>query len=321
MSFLFILSTLLIVYFIYTICYLFGASLLKISGFNNQNAFTRTFTGVILIPCFFAVYTTVGLSILSAIPVVLLFYSIAFRKQMATFFGEGTTNKIFNQDFIISFLVLTLMYGIHLFYFFDFIENKEITISADYTFYARLASYLRDTGIENTAIELYLDQAKEVVPYHYIEIWFAAFVSKLTGIHSQFALMLVVFPILYTGIYLGGVEIIRVLRKKLNLLFSRIDYFLALLLLITVSCGFLYPTFIPILKSDVWALSVHGTHKIAYNYLFLLSIFLLLWNKKIIETGLMISILVICQVNVAPAILIAYTLFLLLYLNPCFYHY
>jgi len=280
--------------------------------FNQQSTFAAFLGGAIFIASTYAIFAAGGLSILSAIFFLLLIYITGFSIRAKQLFGQPHPFKIWSRELFYALIIFSLVFVYQLFYFYDCFNKQALSIAPDYTFYSRLASDLRDTGIENASIELFLDQPTEVSPYHYIEIWFAALISKVFGIHAQYALMLIAFPILYTIIYLGALEIIRVLRRNLKQAKSNFDYLLAALILITVSCGFLYPTSLPFLKSDVWALSVHGAHKVTYSYLIMIAVFLLLYHRKRIETGLMVAVLVICQVNVAPALLIAFSLYLLL---------
>lgn len=272
---------------------------------KKNSTFNIMLVGVVIFPTIYAVIVSRGVSVLSILLIITLISFLFYRKVKIRIRFSNINPK----PIIIGIVFLTGIYIIHLFYFYNFIEGINYIIKSDYEYYSRLASYLRDTGIENINIELFLSESKSVVPYHYIEMWFTAFVSDFFKIHSQYALMLIVIPILYSVIFFGGVDIIRIIKNKLGIKKNIIDYLIGLFILITSTAGFLYPNYIPFLKSDVWSMQVHGYHKLIYVYAIFIAILINFLKKDYKLVSLLVSILIVCQVNVAPAILVSYTLF------------
>ncbi|MBL7926591.1 MAG: hypothetical protein JNK61_06725 [Bacteroidia bacterium] len=69
----------------------------------------------------------------------------------------------------------------------------------DALYYARLASKMAETGIENT--NLYGNEGRE--PYHYFDLWITATLIKFTKFNPYLILKLIVYPILLTILYAG----------------------------------------------------------------------------------------------------------------------
>ena len=107
-------------------------------------------------------------------------------------------------------------------------------IHADYISYAKLASNMRDFGIES----VFLNSSASPVPYHYFEIWITSIFSEFK-LNSYSTLMLVTYPLLLT---------ISVLLGYL-LVFSKYNFITSIIF--SISILFIQMGYLPILYDKI----------------------------------------------------------------------
>lgn len=113
---------------------------------------------------------------------------------------------------IYIYIPILLFYFLLLsFSFVDFFENKKFVFSdSDYIFYAKIAKYLIETGIENFSLDYFLYDKRGLAPYHYTEIWYSSIYTFLFNINSIYSLNLISMTIFLTTIIIGIKEVFQI---------------------------------------------------------------------------------------------------------------
>ncbi|HWY37020.1 MAG TPA: hypothetical protein VNY73_00580 [Bacteroidia bacterium] len=256
-----------------------------------SNLFTYLLVAFIYAFCKAGVHTVLIL----IIPLV-LFYCFAQRPR-----SQGASSKNFLSQLLPAATLLMLCA------FFCFIYILPRSIEGDVTYYAKLASYFKGPGIENN-FHYYNDLLNEnlgLVPYHYFELWFASFVSLLSGFTSLVTLKFIVYPYLMALCFIGMAGLYEHISQKKASIFN---------LLIIFSLSFLSGLagqYLSI-KCSGWdiLLSLWYRPNFILNYLAIIPLILSLHNK---DRGLLaFSSMLACffSVTLIPALLPAVYVFL-----------
>jgi hypothetical protein len=196
-------------------------------------------------------------------------------------------------------------------HFVDFSSLDYKLLNDDYAFYARLAVNLNEHGVENSDINYFGNSSNGVIPYHYFEIWLTSLIKRFTSVHSQYALILVSFPLLYSIIYFGAVDLVKTIKDKSNIKDLWNENLLAVLLLFVGFFKFLYPTQIDFLAMDVWVAKLVELNKFATIYLFSILIIKGILNRNNFLIGISASFMAIAYVSISPALFSAVGLYFL----------
>lgn len=184
-------------------------------------------------------------------------------------------------------------------------------LNKDYSFYARLAATLRDHGMENILVEVFLPFKGNLSAYHYFDVWLAAGISDLTGFHTQAALVLQATSILFFGSFLGAMALLRELDMHRAIRSSVARMLLALSLLFITVAKWLYPLWIPLLRMDVWGASMFAMPKNAVVYILLFPIVIALLRGQWMTLSLLACALSTAYTPLAPAVFLSIGILLL----------
>ena len=185
--------------------------------------------GLLLIVSIYAIIKTEAHTILLPIPFLVLLH-IFLKKQLDR---PGAPLRTYLWLFLLAFLFYSCFF---LFAFISFEPGMVRLPTGDNAFYARLAEFLNDKGVENYRFD-HGSTDSAVMPYHYFDCWATALVSKIFKLNTHYVLMLVVYPLfslLFVLVVFGW------LRKE-----NRPDWKTGIVALLTplfAGIGFLYPS-------------------------------------------------------------------------------
>lgn len=315
----FIFKTLFFLFISFWSVYLVGHLLLTLFYKNSTNQlFYKLVIGVVLIPTIYAIYKTNGITILSLNVVVLSMFMYHKRKM---FFINSTSCfwkqfLVFDKGVIATNIALVVFYLIQLNSMFDLSSNITLALDKDYSYYARISGYLRDFGVENRNIEYFLNEKGDISTYHYSELWLSAFINSLFGIHTQYTLYIITYPLLLSIVYSGLVPLIiqveqLVKNSTINIKSSFVTYFLPYLFFTFSMFTILYPNNIEILKMDIWTSSILSMPKLINIYIFGICILLSLLKNNFYSVSIFACLLGISYTTVVPSLFSAIFLYLI----------
>lgn len=222
------------------------------------------------------------------------------------------TEKLF---LIISFFVMCLIFGVKLGMFWS--ENSLVSyLDNDQIFYVRIASWLIETGKENTNVpNTFFNEGFEgSIIYHYFEIWLGALVGKFTGISYAIALFLIVHSFFNFLIYWGSVCLFEIVIDKKE--YSSSFYLKIVVYLICILFPFSSSIYLnqfieaDLLYSDAFHF-IHGNHGISFIHLkmavlevFFLAALICFWKKNWENAILILLVLVVVSPATAPVCLV-----------------
>jgi len=117
------------------------------------------------------------------------------------------------SNFLICIIVILPFFILEFIFIVDTNEFHFITPYYDLRFYADLSSSLFLYGKENTSLHLnYISPVynAEIVPYHYFELWLNGFFSMLFKTSPIKTLMLITYPLLEAGTFIGVLSLISI---------------------------------------------------------------------------------------------------------------
>lgn len=288
--------------------YVSGHLLLHVCGLapRKDAALWNYVAGLVLLTSVYATVHAHGRSIL-ALNLLLFAMAVVFKRQGRT----GTTASPASllrglwpagKEAIWGLLALSFIFLLNLSMLFDLRHGVARLLNKDYSFYARLAASLRDHGVENTLVEVFLPFKGSLGPYHYFDVWLAAGISDLTGFHDQFALAIQANSILFFGSFLGATALLRELDVHNVIRSSVAKMLLALSLLFITVAKWLYPVWIPLLNMDVWGASMFAMPKNAIVYVLLFPMVLALIRGQWMTLSLLACVLATAYTPVAPVV-------------------
>ena len=201
---------------------------------NGKSIFEPLITGLLMIVSLYAVYITGGRTIF--LPIVLLLLLAGSLKNERELVD---TERISGRTIFLLMGAALVLYGC--FFSQAFIGGHEGTVryaSGDYAFYARLAEFLNVKGSETYQID-FETASPAVQPYHYMDIWSTALVSRFSGLNENFSLVLVVLPVFAVVFTVGAFELYTRIFG-----IAWIPFLVALVSLLLAGIGFLYPSFL-----------------------------------------------------------------------------
>ena len=269
-----------------------------ISGlYTPSKLFLTLVCGMAFIVPVYAIWMTKGQTILLPVPLLLFLGLYYYKKDSSSEEHRTFSLSLFQWSGIL--IVFSALYFI--FFLQIYLYETETFFSfpgADDIFYSRVIDYLNTYGIENCNGDFFFPHDIGVKPYHYFDLWIAAFISKIFGIKSVNALVLCSFSIFCVLTSLG-------ILSLLNILFQKELQTWTLFLISALSGLFsgskiFFPTFL--LKADIFNIPVANYPKVALVAIFLILLLILakksLWNSFFIFA----TILSLSFINVLPAI-------------------
>lgn len=259
---------------------------------NSSSVFEQLITGILLLVSLYAIVITGGRTIF--LPIVLLIVLGTWLKENRE---TPEQEKVSLRSVFLLMGSALLIYGC--FFSQAFIGGADGTVryaSGDYAFYARLAEFLNIRGLETYKID-YNSAVLSVQPYHYMDIWSTALVSRFSGLNGYFSLILVVLPVFAVIFTAGAFELyVRFFGK------NWISFSVALVSLLLAGIGFLYPSFI--FTADVHDYGMANYAKTLFpGSLIVYSILLFREDRK---NAFLLSAIIACLsfVTLAPAVAI-----------------
>ena len=243
--------------------------------------------GLLLLVSGYAIFISGAHTIFLPIPLLVLFL-VFLRKDKEK---PGSSFKIYSWVLVLALL----FYGA--FFLLAFISWEPDIVRVrmgDGAFYARLASFLNDKGVENYRID-YVSTDLSVVPYHYFDCWAGALSGKIFGLNTHYAMMLVVYPF-FTSLFV--LVVFKWLRKE-----NRAEWktgIVALLSPLFSGVGFLYPSHW--MTAEVLSNSPLGVGKVLCPAVFLVWMLFLLRKNDISRALILSSIIVLCNTTLLPAV-------------------
>lgn len=160
----------------------------------------------------------------------LVYELVRFRSEKQKIFTLVSFERAYDRKKIVAAIPVLFLLSLLLFSWQAFTILKGgafpfIVPERDHIFYADLAEILLQTGQENNyqAGNLVSDKFSGTVPYHYFEMWLAAFFSWLFGIKALLSMQLITLPVFFTmmalGIFSVAETVYAISLKKMALIF------------------------------------------------------------------------------------------------------
>ncbi|HMG66192.1 MAG TPA: hypothetical protein VK588_00855 [Chitinophagaceae bacterium] len=169
--------------------------------FTRPESFSEIFyyswIGFFTIISVFAIIITAGRTIL--LPVPFLIFLITLKID----FKGKDSNSFYSRNLYFVLLVALIYWAYSLLHFVSFNHNEIRFVGGDYLFYSNVSEYLNVTGKETYAVNYISPEFEGMRPYHYLDLWGAAFFSRLLTIRAVYSFYLVLFPLLACNIVLG----------------------------------------------------------------------------------------------------------------------
>jgi len=205
---------------IFLLSFVIGNLLLKVINFPAQKIYTKIFfavlTGILVLTIGQAIIATKFNTILLIVPVLLGAGCYIDRKQMygGMLATQGNPIQIqLSTKFAVTveFLLFAIvLYSIQYFMLFQGGDTFAIRdASQDMSCYARMADYIRYTGIEEYNSDYLFSMSNK--PYHYADIWFNSVISNINGNNTLLSLIFTEKVIYLLLVYIG---LLAVLENK-----------------------------------------------------------------------------------------------------------
>lgn len=294
-----------------------GKIILSICNIKSEKQYFRIFLeqllGLTLIVVLYSIYQTKGKTINVFFVFIPIYYYFFLKRPQQTFCNKI---KIFDilyfirKDLIILFFLCLPFYFLQVYSLFSL--SGYIIPHIDSLYYSEIINTLNYFGIEKKefAFNILLPNTfNGIEPYHYYELWVAAFASKIFNQAAIYSLLLITYPILSSIVFIGLVAIWENFSK-----ITIWTYLIVSLLLFTDGAYVAYLNNIPIVGGYVfWTsiLSILG-YKYVTSYIFIL-FFLLLYIKEKKEFAFIsLACLMIVSIGITPGLFVGIIGFLLL---------
>ena len=212
------------------------------------------------------------------------------------------------REFLWSLVAFALIFSFQSWFYFDFKNETIKTVFGDYYWYSTMCESLKLWGVESRITEMnyfFPEYRTGLLPYHYPELWFTAFFSKLLSNSSFNVFYFSMFTISVT-VFLLGISSLFEERIKMPIL----NIIIGFLLLFTT--GFVLP-FISVNAHNSWGILDIIGQKLAFIYCFILLSFILIKNKQW-EIGLiLLATIPIFSITFIPSIWFGLLMFCLIW--------
>lgn len=185
--------------------YIIGQFILRLTA-NSKNTIAHSFfesvtIGLLTVISCYAIVITGGKTLLLPVPFVLV--ALLLTEKTKNDKVVLIANKTFLWFGILSFILFFIYYlQAHI-----SLDSKSFRFaSSDHSYYARLASTINTYSIESPKLYFPGIDNYRPEPYHYIDIWTTAFISKVTGLNSHYSLSIVMYPVFAAIFSIGMFE-------------------------------------------------------------------------------------------------------------------
>ena len=231
--------------------------------------------GLILLTVFFSLFKTSLQSInLLCIPLLLIYLSPYFKSDISTTSLKEIIPIKKKIIYIIIVHMLSFLYFNILYFDFDLFQIKFNWY--DTCYYSNLSRGVDKTGLENKSSIFYqFNNIKQLIPYHYFDIWLNIIVTKISGLNYYTSLVLVTYPVLLSTFFLTIID--KFNKNKIHVLIAAVLLPLVVNNPLLTNSGFFsnYGLLLNILSIT--------NSKILINYILILAIAFALLNRKIKE--------------------------------------
>lgn len=278
-------------------CYLTGYVLeIGANKFTRKRVygfFDKLFFGFLLLTALYAIFITHGKTILMILPPVIIYLLLLKEK------GSAEGEKIAKKNIIIFFTgVVFFSFLFYLQGYVSFNGDSIKYIAGDLSYYARIAHDLNVHHIENIRVERFYPETFGVEPYHYLDIWPAALISKLTGLNTHYSLVLVCLPFFTLLFAFGVLELLISIAGN-----KKIVYFLAFISILVSGLPFLSPSFF--IHSDIYNSAISSFPKALLPGCILL-FFINQYRLGRRNTAIVLTIACsVAFINIAPPLILA----------------
>ncbi len=269
------------------------------------NDFIKCVSGALLIVFFYSSCKTNIFTInVLMVPIALLFFFLkkkednadSIKKPISYYIGDFSIKNL-----VYYALLLCLFFSIIFFKIKNPFTHVYYKIHADYISYALVIEFLNKTGVEGNIYEGLFSKQYQHTIYHFSELWYSAFFTKLFNIKSVFSLTLVFWPAFYLFAVLGVMSILIKLSGRI----SASIIFFSVSFLFIAGISFYIPKNTFFTRYDWWDLGVFYFSKISFPLVVLLLCVYLLISKKYNYFYLFLFLLPILSTATAPAVYIA----------------
>lgn len=179
--------------------------LLKSSGKKESTTFFSVFRnvviGLVIIVSVYSIITTAGKTVSWIYLLLLSGYGYFFKRDLSSDNAAVLTGNYIKYGLGL-FLISVLFYFIYLSSLLDFNTLRFTDTFCDWQYYSKTSQYL-NLGFESTGQFDNIAFGATFTPYHYFEIWIAAFVSFFFKIPSQLATSIIVPTVLGCICFVG----------------------------------------------------------------------------------------------------------------------
>ena len=260
------------------------ASFIKITGGFFFKLFIIYSIGIIVILLFYSIIKAHGRTVNILLLPSLTYFVYYYKKSFTTYF-TSTIDEISKELFwsIIPFLLVFIYQSL---FYFNFSKGTVNPLFIDTYNYGSFCDSLKLYGIENRKVEMlyFYKEMREVIPYHYPELWLTAFFSQTLQMSSVNTYHFITFSLLVAISILGIASF-----------FEKSFYKKYIILLLSIPLLFLF-------AQTNWIIVSYFGQKMCFVYIFfLLSFYELKCNNWLIGF-LNISIIPIFSITLLPAI-------------------
>jgi hypothetical protein len=289
-----ILGTLLFLIVMYLVgsllSFVSNANQRSIHPLNSSDLFRKLFAGLLFFSSAYAIITTSGQT--SLLPGPLLAFFLV--KNKANVLSERIPWRTYCFLLVLTLILYTAVF----FSKYISLSSEQVSyVAGDTMFYARASEWMNFSQTENVSLDI-LGQLKEIrEPYHYGDLWTAAFIQRLSGIHPMNALVFISYPLLLLIAVTGFWSWMRMHfpgKERLVLLASSFVVFLSGLAL-------LYPK--NLIEGDSFSYHLLFYPKLIYPAILISGLALSIKSKRTDLLLLFVTCTAILFISIAPAII------------------
>jgi hypothetical protein len=269
--------------------------------------FRNIFTGYIVIVLFQSIISTAFETINFVFIIIILFTFIELKKQ-----NSPTAIRKFSIHYK-SILILFIAASLLFIYGCLMLSNPDEIIkfsgNGDTFYYSKIAKYIALTGQENESNVLNtMDKFYNgPQPYHYFDLWGAAFISNFYKVPHYISLNLIIYPTFYFMYLVGLLALIN--KNKMKVLFMSFILLLIGGLPFNFSCG---SNFLNNLDNISYNILNPINLKLSFFYVFILASYILYHHNHFSLAILCILSLTIANIVALPTVVIALLIIVLI---------
>jgi hypothetical protein len=288
-----------------TFLFVFGCGKVILNSFNHQQAilpriFYSSIIGMLFTILLYAILKAHGKTILITVVPVIGYILYSFRSQL-----HKPAFLLFEikKEFLWIFSIFSLIFLYQSYFFFDFYNGTIKSLFWDNYAYASYVDSLKLWGTETRYIDMnwFIPSYRTgLMPYHYPELWFSAFVSQISGISSIRSYYILSNSIIISIYFLGIASLLKTTLKNKYLLFS-ISFTLLFVAGISLSCFSNSITNNALWFTNMSMMGLLGS-KISFVYIFVMLSFILLQKQNEILGYTALLIIPFFSIGMLPGI-------------------